>query len=96
VTKPSIQGTSRHDNDLDVLGKTKPSRTQPIQSKKVVDKLIKDNIRKNKNKQDEEQVKKQLEQQRLQQRKADLTQRNQEVRMMNASKIVNQAGDVTL
>lgn len=55
----------------------------------AVDKLIKENLRKNKNKLEEESIKKQLEAVRLKKKRAELTQRNQEVRMINASKIHN-------
>jgi len=58
----------------------------------AVDKLIKENIRKNKNKLEEACIRKQQEEFRQKQRRAELSQRNQEVRMINASKIVHHGG----
>lgn len=55
--------------------------------KTTVDKLVKDNIRKKKNKQEENDWKKQFEELKLLQKKAELSQRNQEVRIINASKV---------
>jgi len=67
------------------------SNQYPVSQNKInkmaVDKLIKENLRKNKNKLEEESIKKQLEAVRLKKKRAELTQRNQEVRMINASKI---------
>ena len=62
---------------------------QPVRkNKQNVDKLIKQNIRKNKSKMEDDMIKKQLEEYRQMQRKAELSQRNQEVRKINASKVV--------
>jgi len=58
----------------------------------AVDKLIKENIRRNKNKIEEAWREKEREEFRQTQRRAELSQRNREVRRINASKMVNHGG----
>jgi hypothetical protein len=54
---------------------------------KGIDKLIKENLRKNKTKEEEEITRRYVEEFRNRQKKAELTQRNQQVRKINKSKI---------
>jgi len=55
---------------------------------KGVDKLIKENLKRNKTKEEEEISKKYLEEFKQKLKKNELTQRNQQVRKINASKIM--------
>jgi hypothetical protein len=56
---------------------------------KGVDKLIKDNLKKNKTKEEEEISKRYMEEFKQKLKKVELTQRNQQVRKINASKIIS-------
>ena len=55
---------------------------------KGVDRIIKENLKRNKTKEEEEILKKYLEDYRQKQKRVELSQRNQEVRKINASKII--------
>ena len=55
---------------------------------KGVDQIIKENLKKSKHKEEEEVLKKYLEEFRQRKKKVELSQRNQEVRKINASKII--------
>lgn len=55
---------------------------------KGVDKLIKENLKRNKNKEEEEVSKRFFEEYKQKMKKVELSQRNQEVRKINASKII--------
>jgi hypothetical protein len=68
--------------------KSKSGNLQSGPNKQAVDKLIKQNIRKNQTKLEEDLLKKQHEEERKLQRKNELSQRNQEVRQLNASKVI--------
>jgi len=66
-------------------------KRHPLESKdQKIDRIIRENIKKNRNKQNEESLKRHEADLQQKKRKEELSQLNQQVRMINASKIVNQ------